>query len=108
MDSGIAALAGAFLGGIVTFFINWLQQHHQTKREFIKIAHDLAKEDYNTAKEFLKGGGKMMPIEGYLAYYMEYIKIIQSKNFKIKDLNKIRRYHEELHEFYREELSNKI
>ena len=104
MDSGIAALIGALLGGGFTLFVNWIQQQHQTKREFLKIAYELAKVDYATAKDYTPKGGKIVPIEAYLAYYMEYAKIIQDKNFQIEDLEKIRSVQRKVMDFYQKEM----
>jgi flagellar biosynthesis component FlhA len=103
ISSGVAALIGAVIGGGITITVSWIQQKNQSKREFVKMAYELAKEDYNTTKSFAKPGTKIMPLDSFVTYYMAYLKAIQSKNFKVEDMKEIRKLRKELHDFYSDE-----
>ena len=45
ISSGLAALIGAFIGSSVSVITIYLQLRTQTKIEYIKLAHEVAKED---------------------------------------------------------------
>ncbi|WP_422355753.1 hypothetical protein [Roseivirga pacifica] len=102
ISSGLAALLGAVIGGGITIVVNFFQQKSQSKREFVKLAYELAKQDFNTRKELAKPGAKLPPIDYFMIYYMEYLKRVQSSKFKLTDLNKVMSLRDELNEFYKD------
>ena len=104
--SALSALAGAIIGGAITLIANLIQAKNQIKSDYIKIASELAKEDFAHIKTYAKPGQIILPIESFMTYYIKYIQIIQSKNFKIENLKQLRNIRKEIMKFYSEESSN--
>ncbi len=100
---GIFTLIGTFVGGSITFIINYLQNKNQTSRDYIRIAYEMAKEDYNHAIDLAKLSGKpkkILPIESYLLYYIRYIKLIQKKDFEIENLEQLNNFRSKISDYY--------
>ncbi|MEP6682711.1 MAG: hypothetical protein ABJA35_05595 [Parafilimonas sp.] len=106
VTSALFALIGTLVGGSITLIATWIQNKNQITRDYIKIAHDLAKEDYNKILSFSKPGQIVLPIESFMTYYLKYIKIIQNNNFKLEDLNELKKFRNELNEFYLKDNNN--
>jgi len=47
MDAAVAALIGAGIGVVGSLGASWLQQRHQTRRDRLKLATELAAADRN-------------------------------------------------------------
>lgn len=70
MDAALAALLGAAIGALASVGAMWVQQHHQTRRDRLKMAVDLAVEDHGTSFELAKAkGAKIAPISAYVIYH---------------------------------------
>lgn len=95
-----AIIAGGFGGG-VTLLVTYLQSKNNLKRDYIKIAHELALEEYRTMFEVAKIRGAVVPpIEANMAYYSLFVQILKEKNFSVEKLKDFREIHKELNNIY--------
>src|SRR5882762_4217995 len=83
MDSAIAALLGALIGAAASVAAILIQQRYQNKRELLKIAADLALQDYERRLEILEksGGGRMPPISAFVHYQMRVLEHMVAGTF---------------------------
>jgi hypothetical protein len=100
MDAAVAALigagigaAGAAIGAASSFGAAWLQQRHQTRRERLKLATELAIADWKDFREATvkRGGGALLPIAVYIAYHVEMLEAMDTGTYdaeKIAGLEK--------------------
>lgn len=72
MSAAIAALIGALFGAGASVVAMLIQQRYQNKREILKIAADLALQDYTHRSQLLidAGGGRMPPVSAFVHYQM--------------------------------------
>lgn len=72
MDSGVAALLGALVGGATSLIANYIQARAQRKQDLIKIATDLAKKEHDFDLLLHKEGKKLDSslIAEYTAFYV--------------------------------------
>lgn len=72
ISAAVAALLGALIGAASSLLTIIIQQRFQNKRELLKIASELALQDYKRRFEVVveKGGGKMPPISAFVHYHM--------------------------------------
>ncbi|NOQ28272.1 MAG: hypothetical protein GQ564_23155 [Bacteroidales bacterium] len=104
-SNGIAIIIGTIIGGSISLIGIYFQQKWHFRRDLIKTAYELALNDFNTVKDNVKKeGGIVAPLESFVTYYIEYLKISTKRNFKISDLSKIRLFRSELNEFYEKEV----
>ena len=92
MDGAIAALAGAAIGAVASIGATWVQQRHQTRRERLKIATDLALADFNHTVDRLKGqpgGGPLLPIASYVAYHLDALDALAAGRFDADEVARI-------------------
>jgi hypothetical protein len=101
MSSEITIIIGAIIGGSISIITNWLQQKNQKDRDLIKVAYDMAVKEYETLIKNGKPGTQIAPLEAFVTYYIEYLKIVKSKNFKLSDISKIREYRNKINEIYK-------
>ena len=70
MDAAIAALLGALIGAAGSVGGTIIQQRSQSRRDLLKIAADLASEDWKNRYELLsKRGGTMPPVSAFVRYH---------------------------------------
>lgn len=72
INSGIAALLGAFIGAFAGVAGTWVQQRHLNRRELTKLAIEMAEKDFNNKLAEKKENGtegEMAPIGAFFHYY---------------------------------------
>ncbi|MNF11598.1 hypothetical protein D3C80_2128440 [compost metagenome] len=59
--------------------------------------------EYETLVEVYKtkGNAVIPPLESFVTYYIEYLKVVKAKKFKIEDLIALRAFRTELGDFYK-------
>lgn len=90
MDSAIAALLGALIGAAGSAFAIFVQHKYQHRRDLLKIAADLAREDWKNRYELLSTGGKISPVSAFVSYHFEVLLAMESGEFdeeKVKELS---------------------
>lgn len=103
MSNELSIIIGAMIGGSISVISTLIQQKKQSSRELIKIAYELAIKDFEKSREWIKPGQGILPLESFFTYYMQYIKLVKRRSFKIKDLDKIRHFRSELSTYYKNE-----
>ena len=102
ITSEVAIIIGALIGGSITLIITFIQQKNLKNRDFTKVAYEMAVKEYETLIE--KSNAKfVVPLEAFVTYYLHYLKVVKSKNFKIEDLKKVREFRKKLNSFYEKE-----
>jgi hypothetical protein len=82
MDAAIAALLGALLGAAASVGAMIIQQRHQNRRDLLKIATDLAREDWKNRFEIIaKQGGEMPPISVFVRYHHRVLLLLADGKF---------------------------
>jgi hypothetical protein len=73
MSAALAALLGALIGAAASITTIVIQQRYQHKRELLKIAAEIALQDYKQRLELLNksGGGRMPPVSAFVHYQMQ-------------------------------------
>lgn len=97
----LSAIIGGAFGGGITLLVAYMQSKNNLKRDYIRIAHELAIEEYRTMFEVakIKGGG-VPPIEANMAYYTFFVQALKGKDFSIEKLKEFRKINIELNEIY--------
>lgn len=96
----VAAIGGVFGGGI-TLIVTYMQSKNNLKRDYLKIAHDLALEEYRTAFEVAKlQKSRIHPIEANMAYYTLFIQELKKKDFSVEKLKEFRKVHIDINKVY--------
>lgn len=82
MDAAVAALLGAAIGTAGTFGAAWIQQKHQTRRDLVKCASDMAIRDFERElKERQAVGKPTPPLSLFVAYHVEVLNAIADGTF---------------------------
>jgi hypothetical protein len=82
MDAAAAALLGALIGAAASIGVMWIQQRHQTKRDLLRVAADLAREDWKNRLELLsQRGGKMPPVSAFVHYHAKVLEAMANGTF---------------------------
>ena len=95
----IAVILGALIGGSISILTTWIQQRNQVNRDLTRIAYEMAVKEYETL--IANSPGKTVaPLESFVTYYIEYLKMVKSKKFKLEDIPKLRKFKTELNKIY--------
>lgn len=94
-----AVILGALIGGSISILTTWLQQKNQDNRDLTRIAYEMAVKEYETIIEH-SSGKTVAPLEAFVTYYMEYLKMVKSKNFELNDILKLREFRNQLNKIY--------
>lgn len=103
ITTGLAVILGALIGGTISILTTWLQQKSQKSRDSERIAFEMALKEYETLVEIAKmkpGSITVAPLESFVTYYIEYLKIVKSNKFKVEDLGRLQKFRKELNTFY--------
>lgn len=104
METEYAVLLGAIIGGAISVITNWIQQKSQMNRDLTRIAFEMAVKEYDTLISVSRDNNKgqsILPFESFVTYYIEYLKVVRSKKYKIKELEKLRQFRKELNAIYK-------
>lgn len=104
IETMLAALIGGIFGGGITVIVTYIQSKNNLNRDYIKIAHELAVEEYRTHFEIIKSkgsGGELKPIEANMAYYMLFVRILEQKDFSPEKLKEFRETRIEINQIYK-------
>lgn len=97
----LSAIIGGAFGGGVTLLVTYIQSKNNLKRDYIKIAHELALEEYRTIiDETKKRGGVVAPIEANMAYYILFVQTLKRKDFSPEKLKEFRKVHKQINQIY--------
>lgn len=94
-----AVILGALIGGSISILTTWLQQKNQDNRDLTRIAYEMAIKEYETIIEH-SSGKTVAPLESFVTYYMEYLKMVKSKKFELNDILKLREFRNQLNKIY--------
>ncbi len=102
ISTEVAVILGALIGGSISIITTWLQQKSQVNRDLTRIAFEMGLKEYETLVEVGKtrANAVIPPLETFVTYYIEYLKIVKAKNFKIENLKSLRNFRLELNDFY--------
>lgn len=87
MDAAIAALIGAGIGAVASLGGAWLQQHYQSRRDFARVAADLAIADFNHALDLAKtqtpmgSTARIPPMSIFVAYHADVLRAVADGSF---------------------------
>ena len=103
MDAAVAALLGAAIGTVGSLGGVWIQQHHQSRRERIKVAADLGLADYNGQVELLKGKSenfRLPPMSAYVMFHAEFLDALSKGEITPEVIQRLNKKQEDLMEHY--------
>ena len=82
MDAAIAALLGALIGAAGSVGGMIIQQRSQSRRDLLKIAADVASEDWKNRYELLsKRGGTIPPVSAFVRYHHKVLTALAKDSF---------------------------
>tara|TARA_R110001632_G_scaffold232309_1_gene372810 strand:+ start:4166 stop:4483 length:318 start_codon:yes stop_codon:yes gene_type:complete len=99
LTTEIAVLLGALIGGGISILTTWLQRKTQISRDMARIAYEMAVKEYETIIAH-SAGKTVVPLEAFVTYYMEYLKMVKSNRFRLEDIPKLRKFREKLNLIY--------
>jgi hypothetical protein len=92
MDAAVAALVGAAVGALGVLGSAWIQQTHQSRRDRLKAATDLALADFKQRLSIVKKkGGTLAPLAVYVSYHAEVLKRLETGKFDAAAVDEIDR-----------------
>jgi|KBSMisStaDraftv2_1062788.scaffolds.fasta_scaffold88667_1 hypothetical protein len=101
MDAAIAALLGAFIGAAGSVGGMIIQQRSQGRRDLLKIAADLASEDWKNRYELIsKRGGSMPPVSAFVRYHHKVLTALADDKFSEQFIVELSREHERILDAY--------
>lgn len=102
ITAALAVIFGALIGGSISVITTWIQQKSQVNRDLTRIAFEMALKEYEIFVEIgkTKSNATIPPLETFVTYYIEYLKIVKTKDFKIENLQVLRNFRLELIDFY--------
>ncbi|MEQ1546439.1 hypothetical protein [Methyloglobulus sp.] len=102
MSTTIAALLGALIGSSASIVTMIIQQRYQNKRELLKIAADLALQDYKRRFDLLKdnGEGRMPPISAFVHYQMQVLEHMSAGSFNPETIKSLSEEYEHILDAY--------
>lgn len=92
MDAAVAALLGAAIGAAGSFGAMWIQQRHQTRRERLKLATDLAMHDFNNDVQLAKsiaGTVDIAPLAAYVIYYADMLNELADDDVTLSTIQRV-------------------
>ncbi|WP_055437648.1 hypothetical protein [Lacinutrix algicola] len=99
LTTEIALLLGALIGGSISILTTWIQHRSQINRDLTRIAYEMAVKEYETIIAN-SPGKRVAPLESFVTYYIEYLKIVKSNKFKLNDISKLREFRDQLNKIY--------
>jgi hypothetical protein len=83
MSAGVAALLGALIGAVASMGAMWIQQRHQTKRDLLKIAAELAHKDWKQRYEIQSKHGqvRMPPVSVFVHYHAKVLEAMANGTY---------------------------
>jgi len=101
----LSVLVGAFIGALSSITTIWLQQRAQSKREKIRLATEIARDDHKLMYEIAKEqgiNGTFYPVVAYQHFHYEILEALEKGNLTDKELVKIKVKNEKLLEAIRD------
>lgn len=91
MDAALAALLGALLGAVASMGAMWIQQRHQTKRDLLKIAAELANEDWKQRFDIQSKHGRvsMPPVSVFVHYHAKVLEAMANGTYSPELIKKL-------------------
>lgn len=81
MSAAVAALFGALIGAAASVIAMIIQQRYQNKRELLRIAADVALEDYKRRLDLLGPNQAMPPLSAYVHYQLRVMEHMAGNRF---------------------------
>lgn len=92
MDAAVAALIGGAIGAAASLGGGWIQQHHQSRRERVRVAADLAIANYKESMEIAKKYyGRVSSLTAFVVYQAEFLEFLSkgpTTPARIKEFNR--------------------
>lgn len=101
----VAGLIGTFLGSLASISTMWFQQRGESRRERLKIASELAMEDYKNMMAIAKANGratKLFPISTFQHFHYEILTALDEGNLSRAKIIKIKNRNRELMQAFEE------
>jgi hypothetical protein len=111
MSAAVAALLGALIGAAASIGVMWVQQKHQTKRDLLRVAAELAREDWKNRLQLLSPGAKMPPVSAFVHYHAKVLEAMANGTFSPDTVKQLSLEQEEILSAYdraNEELRKKL
>lgn len=101
IETVLTAIIGGVFGGGITLLVTVLQSKNNLRRDYIKIAHELALEEHRKMFEVAKiKGGAIPPVEANMVYYTLFVDQLKSKDFSLEKLKEFRKIHKQVNDIY--------
>ena len=100
MDEAIIALVGALIGAGASILGMYIQQCNQNRRDLVKLAAEIAIDDYNRRIKEAKDQGlstSFPPIAAYVAYQIRVLEEMSSGVFNAEKIKKISKEQEAIY-----------
>src|SRR4030081_2810242 len=104
MDSALAALLGALIGSGASVGAMIIQQRQQNRRDLLKIATEMAREDWKNRFDVLAKRGsnvQMPPVTAFVLYHYRVLLALAKGNFTSETVIELEREQEEVMAAYR-------
>ncbi|MFK8058581.1 MAG: hypothetical protein AB8B78_00655 [Polaribacter sp.] len=104
INSGFYAVIGILIGATITQLSNFFQQKRELKKDQIRIAYEMAVKEYDTLIKNSKPGTKVVPLEIFVTYYIQFFKKTRKKNFTITDMQELDLFKSDLMDYANKKL----
>jgi hypothetical protein len=99
----IAGFVGILVGAISSVAVIFIQQRYQSKREKMKLASEMALEDYKVHVELLKSrGGSILPISVYQYFHYEILSSLENGSLDAEKMVQLRDQNRDIEKAIRE------
>jgi DNA repair exonuclease SbcCD ATPase subunit len=95
----ISGFMGAIIGALSSIVAIWIQQKAQSKRDKLKLASEMAKDDHKLAHELAKEHNiraKIFPVLTYQHFHYEILSALENGKLNDKKLQEIQNKNKEL------------
>lgn len=95
----IAALVGAMIGSLTSIATMWFQQRAQSRRERLKVASELAMQDYKNSLELARArgkGAKIFPVATFQHFHYEILTALDEGKLNKSELHRIKERNHDL------------
>lgn len=92
MTEGLYALFGALMGAGASVIAMLIQQKYQHKRDLLKIATEVARDDWNNRNHYLQEeleGGSMPPVSVFIHYHYRVLIELSKGDFSDRVISQI-------------------
>ena len=96
----LSVIFGPLIGGWI--LTTWIQQKSQENRDLNRIAFEMAVKEYEIFVEIskTKANAIISPLETFVTYYIEYLKIVKSKKVQNRKFKSVAEFQNGIQWFF--------